>query len=234
MGIKSRIKESVVSNVQKQAGKHGARLTASMIGDRCAFPDAWTSHSLDYVRYKTLQLVAREIADRQVPGAIAELGVYQGKFAQILNEVFPDRDFYLFDTFEGFSADQATADQAAGFTEGPVQQFTDTSVDQVLARLPHREKAIIRKGFFPETFEGLEDEKFAFISLDPDLYEPVRDGLKCFWPRLSAGGFIFVHDYNNEHYKGVRQAVHEFCSDSGCGFVPIPDSCGTAILAKPS
>lgn len=233
MGLKERIKEAIVVSVQKHVGKQGGRLTAEMIADQAPFPAAWTTHSLDYVRYKALQLAVREITDGNVPGSIAELGVYKGKFAQILNELFPDRDIYLFDTFEGFSADQATGDLEAGYTSGPVQQFDDTSVELVLSRLPNRERAIVRKGLFPDTFTGLEDVTFAFISLDPDLYEPVRDGLKYFWPRLSPGGFIFVHDYNNQHYQGVRRAVHEFCAQEGCGFVPIPDSCGTAIIAKP-
>lgn len=233
MGLKTTLLKAIYSQVQKQVSKNGARITAAMAGDTSVYPESWTDHSTDYVRYKTLQMAAREINTHQVPGDIAELGVFQGKFAQIMSEVFPDRDFYLFDTFEGFSADQAAADQAAGHFQGGVQSFADTSVERVLARLPHRDKAIVRKGFFPATFEGLEDKKFAFVSLDPDLYEPVRDGLREFWPRLSPGGFIFVHDYNNKYYQGVRKAVDEFCREEHCNVVQIPDNCGTAVFAKP-
>lgn len=233
MNLKNRLLRVAYQQVQRQADKKGARLTAGMAGDGSPYPDAWTIHSLDYVRYKSLQMAAREIQTQKIEGAIAELGVFQGKFAQIMSELFPDRDFYLFDTFEGFAADQAEADQAAGHFKGPVQSFADTSVERVLARLPNRNRAIVRQGLFPSTFDGLEGCKFAFVSLDPDLYEPVRDGLATFWPRLAPGGVMFVHDYNNKYYLGVRKAVDEFCRAQHCNIVQLPDNCGTAVIAKP-
>jgi hypothetical protein len=59
--------------------------------------------NFDYVRYSSLELVAREIYENKISGNVAELGVYQGGFAQYINQIFPDRKLYLFDTFEGFN-----------------------------------------------------------------------------------------------------------------------------------
>ena len=56
----------------------------------------------DYIRLATLELVSYEIAKKNLEGSVAELGVYKGKFARYLNQYFPDRLLYLFDTFEGF------------------------------------------------------------------------------------------------------------------------------------
>ena len=50
--------------------------------------------------------------------------------------------------------------------------------------------------------------------------------------KIAHGGFIFVHDYNNAEYEGIRRAVHEFCEAENIGFVPISDAFGTAIIAK--
>ena len=58
----------------------------------------------DYVRIKTLELIARRLAN--VPGAVAELGVYRGQFASCMNRLFPERTLYLFDTFEGFDPEE--------------------------------------------------------------------------------------------------------------------------------
>ena len=58
----------------------------------------------DYVRIKTLELIARRLAN--VPGAVAELGVYRGQFASCMNKLFPERTLYLFDTFEGFDPEE--------------------------------------------------------------------------------------------------------------------------------
>ena len=58
---------------------------------------------MDYIRLSTLELAADEINAKNLQGNVAELGVYKGKFARYINQYFPERDFYLFDTFEGFN-----------------------------------------------------------------------------------------------------------------------------------
>jgi O-methyltransferase len=57
-------------------------------------------------------------------------------------------------------------------------------------------------------------------------------GLRYFYPRLSRGGCIFVHDYNNRRFNGVRSAVEEFLDGSGAPLVQLPDFAGTAIIAR--
>ena len=43
------------------------------------------------IRLATCRMLAQEIRRRDVPGAIGELGVYQGEFAEELNRLFPER-----------------------------------------------------------------------------------------------------------------------------------------------
>ena len=66
----------------------------------------------DYIRISSLELVAKEIYENNIEGAVAELGVFRGRFAQFINQAFFDRDFYLFDTFEGFVSVKTTASTA--------------------------------------------------------------------------------------------------------------------------
>ena len=185
---------------------------------------------MDYIRLATLELIANEINSKQIPGAVAELGVYKGKFARYINKYFPERELYLFDTFEGFNKADISTEVEKGFSYGD-QDFSNTSVDQVLKLMPFSEKCIIRKGFFPETAKGLE-ENFVFVSIDTDLYDPIYNGLNYFYPLLKKGGYIFVHDYNNDAYKGAKEAVERFCKENNINKVPLPDSCGTAVICK--
>ena len=90
---------------------------------------------------------------------------------------------------------------------------------------------IVCKGYFPATTKDIED-KFAFVSIDTDLYEPILAGLQYFYPRLNSGGYIFIHDYNNEGYKGARQAVLEYCKQHQIVFVPIPDLGGSVVIGR--
>ncbi|WP_175487854.1 TylF/MycF/NovP-related O-methyltransferase [Sphingomonas sp. NFR04] len=207
---------------------------ATMYLDRTAAVervDSGEGEAADFVRNKAFALAARQIRDRDVQGAVAELGVYRGYQAQLINRLFPDRTLYLFDTFTGFAAQDLGAERDNGLSGAVTGDFENTSVDLVLGKLPHREQARVMQGFFPDTAAGLE-ETFAFVSLDVDLYDPIRAGLHWFYERLSAGGFIFVHDYNNVRYLGVRKAVDEFVEERGASFVPLPDFAGSVVIAK--
>jgi O-methyltransferase len=184
----------------------------------------------DYIRLATLELVSAEIEGRKLDGNVAELGVYKGKFARYINTYFPNRKFYLFDTFSGFDQRDVNKEKKEAFSSGE-QDFSDTSVEIVLKQMPFRDQCIPLKGFFPQSAAGINDQ-FVFVSLDTDLYDPIYAGLHYFYPRLVKGGYIFIHDFNNAAYKGARKAVEQFCAEQGLNFVPIPDSGGTAIIAK--
>jgi O-methyltransferase len=185
----------------------------------------------DFCRTMSIRLAAQRIVQKNIPGSIAELGVYRGEMAALLNQLFPTRMLYLFDTFEGFSGDDLLDGQEERYSQSAVGDFQDTNVQMVLARMSHPEMVVVRKGYFPATTEGL-DEGFALVSLDVDLYRPTLAGLDYFYPRLGKGGYIFVHDYNNRRFNGVRGAVDEFLNSSGAGMVQLPDFGGSAILLK--
>lgn len=184
----------------------------------------------DYIRLATLELVSHEIKKKGLEGNVAELGVYKGKFARYLNQYFPDRTLYLFDTFEGFDKRDIEKEKQNRFSLGD-QDFSDTSVEAVLQKMMYPAQCKPVKGFFPESAKDIDD-RFVLVSLDTDLYEPIYNGLRFFYPRLAAGGYIFVHDFNNEAYKGVRDAVERFCQEQKINFLPIPDLGGTVVITK--
>ena len=190
----------------------------------------------DYFRYRTFEFVSELIENRQIEGEIAELGVFRGVFSALLNIRFSDRKLYLFDTFEGFNAEEAQKEVEMGrCNETFITAHKDTSVERMLQNLPFPEQAIVCKGFFPESIpEFALEEKFAFVSLDVDFEESTFEGLKFFYPRLVTGGYIFVHDYNTYYLEGVKTAVKRYEAYIGQRLcvVPIADRAGTLIITK--
>ena len=193
-------------------------------------PRKTDTNYFDYIRLSSLELISYEINKKNLKGSVAELGVYKGKFARYINLYFKDRSLYLFDTFEGFTAKDIDEEKKKGFSSG-LQDFTNTSVASVLEIMPFPGKCIPVKGFFPDSAKDIQ-EQFVFVSIDADLYEPVYEGLKFFYKNLVKGGYIFIHDFNNDNYKGARKAVEQFCEEKNICFIPLPDSAGSAIIAK--
>lgn len=183
-------------------------------------------------RRECLEKISLIIKEKKVTGAVAELGVYRGDFAKVINEMFPDRKLYLFDTFEGFPGQDMSYETENDLLLNQVGKFMNTSVEYVLSCMPHPGSCVIRQGYFPDTTVGLEKEQYAFVNIDVDLYKPILAGLEYFWPRLAENGYLFVHDYFSFSYAGAKKAIEEFAEKNHIGFIPIGDTLSVAFVKK--
>lgn len=156
-----------------------------------------------------LENLSEDFKEENISGACAEVGVFRGDNAMIINEYFPDRELHLYDTFEGFSAKDIEIELRIGRKDAKQGQFSDTSVDVVMENMKHPEQVVIHQGYFPDTAQGL-DKKFCFVRIDLDLYAPTKAALDIFEPLMVRGGIILVHDYFGNHYPGIKRTVREF------------------------
>ena len=183
----------------------------------------------DKVRFFNFWFQVERLKKENIGGSFAELGVYKGDSAYLLHLMDQERDFHLFDTFEGFVEKdlENESGKAATYT---TKNFADTSLEKVRTKLPG-ERFIFHKGYFPETASGLENETFALVNMDADLYNPTRAGLEFFYPRLSPGGVIIVHDYNPD-WPGIMKVVDEFAATIPESLVVMPDQDSSVMLIK--
>jgi O-methyltransferase len=202
-----------------------------------------SSIDYDYCRTRALELIAEEIKRNNVEGSIAEAGVALGDYSQLINQVFSDRTLYLYDTFEGFSENDKENEIKKEYTSK--EWFDEIEMDYfvlhgaeenmhiVRSKMKHLDNCVFRKGYFPESAKDEREEIFAFVSIDMDLYEPIFAALTFFYPRLSNGGYIFLHDYNHVEFLGVKQAIDDFENMHGRIIkVPLPDQGGTLVITK--
>lgn len=194
------------------------------------------SDQLDYFRFRVLELLSQEVKRLNLPGVMAEVGVYQGDFSSRMNALLPSKKLYLFDTFSGFKKQDILLDMENGLiTEGflsIISEYTNTCIETVLQRMKYREQCIVKPGYFPESLNGL-NEVFCLVSIDVDLYQPTLNALDYFYPRLCKHGYIMVHDYNHDELMGVKKAVHDYEKRvEELILLPIPDQCGTVIITK--
>jgi len=185
----------------------------------------------DKVRLYNFWLQIQRIEKDSIEGDFAELGVYKGDSAKLLHLMAPGRTIHLFDTFEGFAGTdlQPETGEASTYT---TKNFADTSINKVLKNIGGDPAHIkVHAGYFPQSADGLDDVLYAVVSLDADLYNPTKAGLEYFYPHLSPGGVIFIHDYNYK-WKGLMKAVDEFAATIPEKLILVPDLDSTVMIIK--
>lgn len=183
----------------------------------------------DKVRFFNWWFQVERLNRENVPGVFAELGVYKGKSATIIHQMDPDRPFHLFDTFSGFTSDDLQLETGEAATYTP-DNFADTSVHHVLKKINGNHNIIIHQGYFPDSAHDFS-EQVALVNMDADLYKPTKAGLEFFYPCLSAGGVIIVHDYNYK-WPGVMMAVDDFMKTIPESLAVLPDMDGTVMIIR--
>lgn len=80
---------------------------------------------------------------------------FSGEFASIINKNFPDRELFLFDTFEGFDEREVAYEADNKFSEAVKGQLNITSEKLVLSRMRFPENCIIKKDTSQSRLKGL-------------------------------------------------------------------------------
>ena len=179
-------------------------------------------------RRQFVRNLAAVFEEENMEGACAEAGVFEGDFAKYINLYFPKRKLYLFDTFEGFCECDILIEEKLRVSKAQTSDYSNTSVEMVKSKMPYVNQVEIIKGYFPESALNIP-QKFCFVNLDLDLYQPTLKGLKWLRDKIVQGGVILVHDYYSEIFKGPKMAVDEFVKEnSGLKKLPIGD--GISIM----
>ncbi|PCI42181.1 MAG: hypothetical protein COB46_01325 [Rhodospirillaceae bacterium] len=127
--------------------------------------------------------------------------------------------FHVFDSFEGGLSEFTERDRdekSAGneSQENDVRAYFESSFDAVKERLKEFNFVHFYKGWIPDRFDEVADRKFSFVNIDVDMYDPIMDSLKFFYPRLVDGGCIYLDDYNYAGFPGAKRAVDDFMKEN--------------------
>lgn len=200
---------------------HRLNITDDKIKEHTPMPNILTPY---------LKNLSEEFKEENISGACAEIGVFRGLSARIINKYFPNSKLHLYDTFEGFSENDVETERLVGRHDVKTGQFSDTSVDIVMEDMEYPDQVIIHKGYFPDTADGL-DEEFCFVRIDVDLYAPTKAALEIFEPLMVKGGVMLVHDYFGNQYPGIKKIVKEFMVKHPELYkMPIGDDMSIAII----
>ncbi|HEC15222.1 MAG TPA: macrocin O-methyltransferase [Sedimenticola sp.] len=166
----------------------------------------------------------------EVPGDTAECGVFKGASSYLIcqgnQKAKVRRIHHMFDSFSGLSE--------PSLRDGDFWSGGDLacSLDEVRANLAEFGEDAVRfyEGWIPDRFSEVSDRRFSFVHIDVDLFEPTRDSLAFFYPRMHVGGIILCDDYGFTTCPGATAACDEYLQDRPESMIGL--SCGGGFLIK--
>ena len=143
-------------------------------------------HILYGPRTRFVYDLSRMFQEKGIDGAVAECGVFRGWFSGVLSNFFPNNKLYLFDTFSGFQESDMLyeSDVAKDWVAKAIRYQSEYATpDLIKLRCINKERVIIKKGYVPETLQGI-NEQFCFVNLDMDVKQPQLAALEFFASRI--------------------------------------------------
>lgn len=175
-----------------------------------------------------LQLLACVRATSNIPGALAEAGVFAGGSARLFCEAKGERTLHLFDVFETLQAETSTGTPEASAVSSHFRSLhaREADVRRTLAGYPN---VRFHAGVFPQTAAAVADERFSFVHLDLDLEGGTLAALEFFYPRLAPGALLVADDFST---PPVQAAFHAYFRSRTATIISLPWAQGVVLSAS--
>ena len=168
----------------------------------------------------------------RLDGDFVECGTNRGGTATAMltylddDKRFTDKRLYCFDTFEGLASDRSSEAEMRQF-EGKYKECYD-EVSRHFEAFP---QVRLIRGTIPETLEGFECDRVAFLHVDMNSAEPELAALEFFWPRLTSGAPVLLDDFAWQACGDQRRVIIEFARTHSVEILWLPT--GQGVLQKP-
>lgn len=144
---------------------------------------------------------------------IAEVGVWRGRFSEVLLDELNPQKLYLVDPWKAFTTDtdteRALVDDKNAKQMESIYQFVHKRFDPQIAS----GQVEILRDLSEHALKRFPDHALDLIYIDGDhSYEGVCKDLAIAVKKVRKGGFIMLDDYHRRGWWGddVQRAVHEF------------------------
>jgi O-methyltransferase len=158
---------------------------------------------------------------RGIPGCVIECGVWRGGMSAAMAEVLGlDRQYFLFDSFEGLPpAQDIDGEEAKRYQadKSHPKYYDNCRAEQSFAeqamKLSGAKRYQLIKGWFNQTLpEFRPPEPIAVLRIDGDWYDSVLVCLRSLARYLAPGGVVILDDYL--YWEGCSKATHQFLAET--------------------
>jgi hypothetical protein len=177
----------------------------------------------------------------RIEGDYVECGVAYGfrssAIMEYLNWNELNKNFYLFDTFEGLDKRYLTSEELGriGNVESHNEKMRKESgyvndYQTVVKNFHEWDRVHLIKGAVPETLNTTPIDKVAYLHIDMNCVIPEIAAIEHFYPKLSIGSIILLDDYTFNGCSEQKKAMDKWADKIGVTILSLPT--GQGMLVK--
>ena len=165
----------------------------------------------------------------KLEGDFVECGVGKGVLSktivEYLNFKSVNKNFYLFDTYEGIPIEQI--EQAIEEEKDTLKymklKFSGNYYNEVLKTFSNHENVKIIKGTVPQIFNTIKINKVSYFSVDMNNSYAEMESVKFFWDKVVNHGIILLDDYAySDDFKVQKKSWDKFASEKNTEILTYP------------
>lgn len=188
---------------------------------------AWRLHTLTWAAKSGVAL----------EGDFVECGTFKGDMAWVITQLADleaaDKQFYLYDTFDGFAEKYSSNDD---FPENPDfiayanQFYRDPSLyPYVCERFAKQPRVKVIKGIVPDVLLQESPKKIAFLHIDLNSPAAEIGALELLFERMSPGAILIFDDYGWKQFYKQKEAEDLFMAKLGYQILELPTGQGLVV-----
>jgi O-methyltransferase len=208
-----------------------ARFSAAWETSREANLDGWNGDVPD-VRWRTLTCITAARRALLIKGDFVECGVHTGIFSvaicRYLDFAKLNREFFLFDTFEGIPTSELADEETKLADKRNIHYFDCYAIAQ-RNFAPYPNAKLVR-GKLPETRSALGDRAIAYLSVDLNTASYEMAVIERLWNQLSKGAVIVLDDYGFRGHERQYEAWNHFAEERGNPIFYLPTGQGLIFV----
>jgi hypothetical protein len=170
---------------------------------------------------------------KNLEGDFVECGVNTGAYSNAvvhyINFENLNKDFYLFDTFQGLDTSQITEAEYKAGIGSYLGNYVDV-YEQVQNTFKDYRVRVI-KGLVPQTLTQCPSSKICYLSIDMNVTEPEIAAANYFWDKIVKGGVLILDDYGFPPHINQKLAFDQFAKEKKVSILSLPT--GQGIIFKP-
>lgn len=167
-------------------------------------------------------------------GDFVECGVDTGVLAGTIAKFFDfqkiDREYFLFDTYEGIPDVKGMTDIEIEMRIKYNSKYYFNSYDFVNEKFKIFPNVRIVQGLLPDTLDRIRGRQIAYLSVDLNNAPSEKAVIEALWPQMSDGAIVVIDDYAFGGHTDQYKIWNDFASGKQRMIATLPT--GQGVLLK--